>query len=152
MELNIKTIAAGIALFALGGLSVYLITRSPADSAPLHMETIVHTQVTATPSVSASSAKDTESFYEAAEARREQQLADKAESDRLAKLAAIKERSVECQFWKQQQNTASDTAKVEEKIMRYCMVQTTKTNSSDSTPSELGNTNTAPDIATAEAP
>ena len=63
-------------------------------------------------------------FLAQAEARREQRLIDEAEAERLAKLRAIKEKSMECKFWKQQQKTSSATAKIEEKIIQYCTLQT----------------------------
>ena len=136
MELNIKSIAGGIALFVLGGLSVYLITRSteeriPAAEAHVQDETPV-APVASTPPSESADAIDTESFYEAAEARREQQLANKADADRIAKLKATKERSVECKFWKQQQKTSSAAAKIEEKIIQHCTLQTSSESTSSS--------------------
>lgn len=133
MEQNVKMMIGGAALFVLGGISVYLLTSRPDAAIPT-----ANTQPTQTAPVveiesTAPSSTDAESFYEAAEARREQQLADKAEADRLAKLTAIKERSVECKFWKQQQKTSSAAAKIEEKIIQYCTLQTS---SSESTSSE----------------
>jgi hypothetical protein len=63
-----------------------------------------------------------ERFLADAEARREQQLAHKAESDRLIKLRHIKEDSVDCKFWRQQKQTSSTAAKVEEKIKTHCLL------------------------------
>ena len=123
MELNVKTIIAGIALFGLGGLSVYLLNNSTEQPAG----TNAAVAATNTPNTSVSdiqtaetTSAGAESFYEAADARREQHLADKEEADRLAKLKAIKERSVECKFWKQQQKTTSASAKIENKINEHC--------------------------------
>lgn len=128
MEPKVKLIVGGLALFILGGFSVYLITSRPAADilAPstakhAHAVTVAVGTTASVPSTNTSaSITDAESFYEAAEARREQQLADKAEADRLAKLKAIKERSVECKFWKQQQKTSSAAAKIDEKINTHC--------------------------------
>lgn len=148
MEIGKKTIAAGIGLFFLGGFSVYLIMASNSGAAPattathqqpaamqeaieqLHANNAANTPET---TVSASSAQaQTEApaelthdeFLAQAEARREQRLIDQAEADRLAKLRRIKEQSVECKFWKQQQKTSSAAAKIEEKIVQYCTLQT----------------------------
>lgn len=63
-----------------------------------------------------------ESFLAAAEARREQQFADKAEAERIAKLRQLKADSVDCKFWRQQQQTSSTAAKIEEKIKTHCMM------------------------------
>lgn len=130
MEPNVKMIVGGVVLFVLGGLSVYLITSQPDAAIPPGIVSPVQSapvaDITSAPSTeTTASVTDAESFYAAAEARREQQLADKAEADRLAKLKAIKERSVECKFWKQQQKTSSAAAKIEEKIIQYCTLQTT---------------------------
>src|SRR6188768_3693507 len=122
MEPSVKMIAGGLVLFVLGGLSVYLISRPNAAPAPI----IPAAQSDYAPATTAASADtpdsstNAESFYEAANARREQNLIDKAEADQLAKLKAIKERSVECKFWKQQQKTSSAAAKIDEKINEHC--------------------------------
>ncbi|MFC3115887.1 hypothetical protein [Cellvibrio fontiphilus] len=63
-----------------------------------------------------------ESFLAAAEARREQQLADKAETERLDKLRQQKADSVDCKFWRQQQASSSTAAKIEEKIKTFCFI------------------------------
>jgi hypothetical protein len=63
-----------------------------------------------------------ERFLADAEARRNQQLADKAEADRLEKLRHIKADSVDCKFWRQQQQTSSTAAKIEEKIKTHCLL------------------------------
>lgn len=127
MEQHVKMIVGGLALFILGGFSVYLITQPdaaiPASTVPAAPIANLASPPAPSPETTAS-ITDAESFYEAAEARREQQLIDKAEADRLAKLKAIKERSVECKFWKQQQKTSSAAAKIEEKIIQYCTLQT----------------------------
>jgi hypothetical protein len=140
MEQNVKMIVGGVVLFVLGGVSVYLLTSRPdaaipPSAAPPVQSAPVAQIASTTPSSTdaETSITDAESFYEAAEARREQQLADKAEADRLAKLTAVKERSVECKFWKQQQKTSSAAAKIEEKIIQYCTLQAS---SSESTSSE----------------
>lgn len=137
MEQNVKMVVGGVALFILGGLSVYFFTSrhnaviSPATAQQVQTATLTSAApTTAQGTNTAPSITDAESFYEAAEARREQQLADKAEADRLAKLKAIKERSVECKFWKQQQKTSSAAAKIEEKIIQYCTLQTTSSSAS----------------------
>jgi hypothetical protein len=141
MEPNVRMIIGGLALFFLGGLSVYLITNWPdvtvtsTVAQPVQSASVADTAPTAAPGTNTTvSITDAESFYEAAEARREQQLADKAEADRLAKLKAIKERSVECKFWKQQQKTSSAAAKIEEKIIQYCTLQTSSSASISSDP------------------
>jgi len=139
MEQNVKIIVGGVVLFVLGGFSVYLLTNRPdaaippsstqsVQSAPIAeivSSTTLNTDATA-------SITDAESFYADADARREQQLIDKAEADRLAKLTTIKARSVECKFWKQQQKTSSAAAKIEEKIIQYCTLQTSSSMSSES--------------------
>lgn len=146
MEHNVKMIAGGLALFVLGGLSVYLITgrtdppitpdTTPTVQTAINLDALPSSTTTIESSANFTNA---ESFYEAAEARREQQMANKAEADRLAKLKVIKERSVECKFWKQQQKTSSAAAKIAEKIIQYCTLQTS---SSESTSSEA-NTSSA---------
>lgn len=147
MEPGIKMIAGGLVLFVLGGLSVYLITSRPnADIQVTAAPSVQTTSTAAVPSTAtpstdtAASITDAESFYQAAEARREQQLADKAEADRLAKLKAIKERSVECKFWKQQQKTASAAAKIDEKIDEYCNLPSSSSAASESSSSSESST------------
>lgn len=139
MEQHVKMIVGGVILFVLGGVSVYLLTSRPDAAAPPAYTQPAQTEPVADIASSTPSSTDVEtnstsaeSFYEAAEARREQQLADKAEADRLAKLTAIKERSVECKFWKQQQKTSSAAAKIEEKIIQYCTLQTSSSESTSS--------------------
>lgn len=170
MEIGAKTIAAGVGLFFLGGLSVYFLTAKPNatarpaaqyQSAAMQeaMEQVRASKTTeeipATTEENTSSSIATQevteelthdAFLAQAEARREQQLIDKAEADRLAKLRAAKERSVECKFWKQQQKTSSAAAKIEEKIIQYCTLQTTSSNditSSNASVSSTANTSSA---------
>jgi hypothetical protein len=140
MEPGIKIIAGGVVLFVLGGLSVYLISR-PDDASTQTINPVQADYTPPTPAVSANT-PDTpantsaESFYEAADARREQHLSDKAEADRLAKLKAAKERSVECKFWKQQQKTSSAAAKIDEKINEHCNLPSSSTASISSAASD----------------
>lgn len=139
MEPSVKMIAGGLVLFVLGGLSVYLISRPdaavpPQITPPAQSDYAPASTSASLPSTEAST--DAESFYEAANARREQQLADKAEADRLAKLKAIKERSVECKFWKQQQKTSSAAAKIDEKINEHCNLPSSSFASMSSAASE----------------
>lgn len=146
MELGVKTIVGGVALFVLGGLSVYLLTRPPAAVSPAITTQATQTVVTSATHPTAEQTASTttsESFYEAAEARREQQIADKAEADRLAKLLSIKERSVECKFWKQQQKTSSAAAKIGEKIIQYCTLASSSSVSNDSAVAVTAGKNTA---------
>lgn len=155
MELGVKTIVGGIALFVLGGLSVYLATSNSQHANTAAAKQEARTDNASAPAVGndqaagstiaspTTSATNAESFYEAAEARREQQLADKAEADRLAKLLAIKERSVECKFWKQQQKTTSAAAKIEEKITQYCTLQTSSSASSENALATASGANTS---------
>lgn len=151
MEQNVKMIAGGLVLFVMGGLSVYFISR-PSASIPPAVLPVQSAPVTNAASTSAPSTQiepsitDAESFYAAAEARREQQFIDKAEADRLAKLTAIKERSVECKFWKQQQKTSSAAAKIEEKIIQHCTLQTSS--SSMSTSSDSNTSSDTPESTT----
>jgi hypothetical protein len=119
MELGVKTVIGGAALFVLGGLSVYFLVSPTADADAPVAAPITTSPATESP-VATQSTTTPESFYEAADARREQLLADKAEADRLAKLKSVKERSVECKFWKQQQKTSSAAAKIDAKIDEHC--------------------------------
>ena len=146
MEIGKKTIAAAVGIFFLGGLSVYLVMANSGAPAPTvttqhksaamqeALEQVRANNATtqaqeksslATP-VDNDSAPATaeelthEAFLAQAEARREERLINKEENDRLEKLKAMKERSVECKFWKQQQKTSSAAAKIEEKINEHC--------------------------------
>lgn len=149
MEQHVKIIVGGVALFILGGLSVYLITTRPdaiipsSTAQPVQSASAATPAPTSTPNTDAGIA-DTESFYTAAEARRKQQLEDKAESDRLAKLKIIKERSLECKFWKQQNKTSSAAAKIDEKIDEHCNLPSSSTASASSTNDSSATTSTSP--------
>jgi hypothetical protein len=150
MEIGKKTIAAAAGLFFLGGFSVYLLmanTSAPEQPATTHtvMQHVseganIQGQAHQPPPASEPSAQTEElthaAFLAQAEARREERLINKEENDRLEKLKAMKERSVECKFWKQQQKTDATAAKIEDKITQYCTVQN---NSSSG-----DNTSTAP--------
>ena len=145
---TIKLVVGGLALFGLGGLSVYFLT-APASTSTAPAANIshaaTHSAAISPPTISSTADTDStvmtsESFYAAAEARREQQLADKAEADRIAKLKAIKERSVECTFWKQQQKTSSAAAKIDEKINEHCNLPSSSSASESSNASESGST------------
>ena len=143
MEIGTKTIAAAVGLFFLGGLSVYLVMAN--SDAPEQSITTQHKtaamqaaleQVRANSATQEQSNHDAsatndstpevveelthEAFLAEAEARREERLINREETDRLEKLKAMKERSVECKFWKQQQKTSSAAAKIEEKIDEHC--------------------------------
>jgi hypothetical protein len=155
MEPGVKMIAGGLVLFVLGGLSVYLISR-PAATTPAQIASQEQSAYTpATTATSASSPEpatdtiDAESFYEEAEARREQQLIDKAEADRLAKLKAAKERSVECKFWKQQQKTSSAAAKIDEKINEHCNLPSSSSASTSSLANDSSSTTQSSAISAA---
>lgn len=149
MEPGIKIIAGGVVLFVLGGLSVYLISRPDAAPAqqtitPIQSDYAAPAAPTDTPASTSA-----ESFYEAADARREQHLSDKAEADRLAKLKAAKERSVECKFWKQQQKTSSAAAKIDEKINQHCNLPSS---SAESISSAASDSSSPINSSTASAP
>jgi hypothetical protein len=156
MEIGKKTIAAAVGLFFLGGFSVYLLmanqqmaaqpSSTPHNSAAeqealqqVHPSAAAQEQPAQSAPESASNASQSteelthEVFLAQAEARREERLINKEETDRLAKLKAAKERSVECKFWKQQQKTSSAAAKVEEKIIHYCTVQASSESTSSAT-------------------
>ncbi len=127
MGQGIKLVAGGLALFVLGGAAVHFISQPDAATMQAATEAQPEPASGTTTSTTASettasntTAITTESFYAAAEARREQVLINKEEADRIAKLKATKERSVECKFWKQQQKTSSAAAKIEEKINEHC--------------------------------
>lgn len=157
MEIGAKTIAASVGLFFLGGISVYFLTAktdAPGRPTAQHQSAAMQEalaqvranktekEIPATETIesTASSIVTSEvtdelthdAFLAQAEARREQQLIDKAEVDRLAKLRAAKARSVECTFWKQQQKTSSAAAKIEEKIIQHCTLQNSSSSASTS--------------------
>ena len=151
MEVGKKTIAAGIGLFFLGGLSVYLVMANSAPAPSTGYSQTTHNEQAIAPSTQAETTSaatedenspgesDTETqaptelthdeFLAQAEARREQLLIDKAEADRLEKMRLIKERSVECKFWRQQQKNSSASSKIEEKITQYCTLQASSSDS-----------------------
>lgn len=164
MEIGKKTIAAAVGLFFLGGLSVYLLMANqqmttqpgstPYKSAAMQealqqvrASTAAQEQPDQSAPEPASNASQSteelthEAFLAQAEARREERMINKEEADRLAKLKAAKERSVECKFWKQQQKTSSAAAKIDEKIIQYCTLQT----SSESTSSDQSSEATSED-------
>lgn len=151
MEIGKTMAAAGLGLFLLGGLSVYLLMadNSPAAGekpAPRQQAAITppeHTETTTEQEIAFSASSDADqtdatpemthaAFLAAAEAKREQDLEDKAEADRLGKLLAIKQNSMECKFWKQQQKTTSAAAKIEEKIIKFCTLQDTSSEAASS--------------------
>lgn len=137
---TIKMAVGGLVLFGLGGLSVYFLTAPASTNTPPAVEVSsapASSPVTTSTVDSDSSIMTSESFYAAAEARREQQLADKAEADRIAKLKAIKERSVECTFWKQQQKTSSAAAKIDEKINEHCNLPSSSSAGESSSASDV---------------
>ncbi|AQT60675.1 hypothetical protein [Cellvibrio sp. PSBB023] len=166
MEIGAKTIAAGVAVFLLGVGSTYWLMadngktttsatpqRQPAMQAALAQlgstpsnsnETDAGndgTQETDAIQTTSESTADAgtlthERFLAAAEARREQQLADKAEADRMAKLRQQKADSVDCKFWRQQQQTSSTAAKIEEKIKTHCMLASDLASSESSSSAE----------------
>jgi hypothetical protein len=144
MEIGKKVITAGVALFCLGGLSVYVlmapkpeasgnkpgrVQQSAMQAAIAQLEQEKPSEESGISSMPASTAlTETNAtpemthaaFLAEAEARREQNLENKAEAERLEKLRIAKQNSVECKFWKQQQKTSSAAAKIEEKINQYC--------------------------------
>jgi hypothetical protein len=161
MGIGIKTIAAGVGLFILGGVSVYWLTsnsQSAAAAAP-HQSAAMQEAIEQMRSSAADELHQNdqgqpaevsqpevtqelthEAFLAEAAARREERLINKEEADRLAKLKARKEHSVECKFWRQQQKTSSAAAKIEEKINEYCNLPGTA--SSDSSSSEASEEDT----------
>ncbi len=162
MEIGTKTIAAAVGLFFLGGLSVYLVmakSDAPAQPALTQHKTAamqealeqvranaatVQEKSTLTNPVVNDSAPEAEAvgeltheaFLAQAEARREERLINKEETERLEKLKAMKERSVECKFWKQQQKTSSAAAKIEEKINEHCKLPSSSAASESSAASQ----------------
>ena len=173
MEIGSKTIAAAVGLFFLGGLSVYLVmAKSDAPAQPpisqhntaAMQEALEQVRANATTteeqsiqitSVANDSAPDAEpveeltheAFLAQAEARREERLINKEETDRLEKLKAIKERSVECKFWKQQQKTSSAAAKIEEKINEHCNLPSSSAASESSAANETSSNSTTSEYA-----
>ncbi len=150
MEIGSKVIAAaGISLFILGGLSVYLLMAPKSDVperkltsrqhsamqaavAQLEQQEPKEQETTRAPlensaplNTDASEEMTHAAFIADAEARREQNMEDKAEAERLDKLRKIKQNSTECKFWKQQQKSSSAAARIEEKIIQFCTLQNT---------------------------
>lgn len=164
MEIGKKTIAAAVGIFFLGGLSVYLVMANSGAPAPTvttqHKSAAMQEaleQVRANNATTQAQAQEKsslvtpvdndsapataeelthEAFLAQAEARREERLINKEENDRLEKLKAMKERSVECKFWKQQQKTSSAAAKIEEKINEHCNLPSSSAASESSTAGE----------------
>lgn len=161
MEIGKKAIAAGLGVFLLGGLCVYLFitaqsevttekrtirqhgamraaiaqieNKEPATSSADMVSSlpIINNDVetTAKPEMTHST------FLAEAEARRQQQLTNDAETQRLNKLRRIKQNSVECKFWKQQQQTSSAAAKIAANIEEHCLLAVDKSSSSSSSSS-----------------
>lgn len=158
MEIGSKAIMAGAGLFLLGGLTVYLLTSSKpevAEGKPTHHhQEIVQAAANQTEQQSAGntgsssgmtpSAESSDTpemthaaFLAEAEARRTQNMENKAEMERLEKLLRMKQNSNECKFWKQQQSSATDPDKIEDKITKYCTLQNlSSTSNSETTSSE----------------
>ena len=163
MEIGTKTIAIGAGLFLLGvGSTYWLMAGSGSNSTAKKSAAAQHqpamqaalTQLGTDTSEAANKTSETaesetqntttetsktlthESFLAAAEARREQQLADKAEAERLTKLRQLKADSVDCKFWRQQQQTSSTAAKIEEKIKTHCMLASDLASSDSSSSAE----------------
>lgn len=162
MEIGTKTIAAAVGLFFLGGLSVYLLmakTDAPVQPALTQHKTAAMQEALEQVRANAATAQEQstltnpvindgapeaeaveelthEAFLAQAEARREERLINKEETERLEKLKAMKERSVECKFWKQQQKTSSAAAKIEEKINEHCNLPSSSAASESSAASQ----------------
>ena len=159
MDIGKKTIATGAGLFLLGGLSIYLLinttpatTEKPANRqhsamreaiAQLeHKEPIAETGIITNTPVPETDNNDTNSkpemthsaFLAEAEMRREQQQIAQGEAERIEKLRKAKLNSVECKFWKQQQErqTSSTAAKVATNIDEHCVIAQDRINSSSS--------------------
>lgn len=128
-----KAIIAGAALFFLGGLSVYLLMADKPEASeppePPQNQQISNTNHTNKDDVPEMTHAN---FLAEAEARREQNLENKAELERLEKLKKAKLNSVECKFWKQQLKTSSAAAKIDEKINHFCHLPTSSSDSSSS--------------------
>lgn len=150
MEIGAKTIAASVGVFLLGVGSTYWLMAGAADSSSTTES--ASAQVQHQPAMQAalaeldSSTADTNSvavaptdspfngeqqsapelthdaFVAAAEARREQQLIEKSEAERIEKLRKQKENSVECKFWRQQQQNSSAAEKIEAKVQEHCVL------------------------------
>lgn len=143
MDIGKKAIVAGAVLFCLGGLSVYLLMapkKGLGDYQPITIQPATTQSATTQPaakpesasiamdSTAGNSASDKDeipemthaAFVAEAEARREKQIEDKAEAERIEKLLKEKQNSVECKFWKQQQKNSSAAAKIGERINHFC--------------------------------
>lgn len=158
MEIGKKAIAAGLGIFLLGGLCVYLFVTAQPEAAAEKRTTRQHSAMRAAiaqienkePATSSSEMTSSSSiinndvettakpemthstFLAEAEARREQQLINDAEIQRLNKLRRIKQNSVECKFWKQQQQTSSAAAKIAANIEEHCLLAGDRSNASSS--------------------
>ena len=164
MDIGKKAIVAGLGIFLLGGLCVYLFMVAKTDTAPNKRTTRQHgamreaiAQIEQKESVveptsaasSTSSDSDTNTitidqpemthsaFLADAEARREQQLISDAETQRLNKLRRIKQNSVECKFWKQQQQTSSAAAKIAANIEEHCLLAVDRSTTTSRSPNEI---------------
>ncbi len=126
MDNRITTLAAGIGLFLAGvGATYWLMADSPAVNPPAEPPVLTEQSTAAASSAEAQPDVETlthERFLAEADARRDQRLADQAEADRLAKLRQMKADSVDCKFWRQQHQTSSTAAKIEEKIKTHCFL------------------------------
>ncbi len=162
MELGKRAIIVGASLFILGGLSTYLLTpkgqvvhattthQQHSDTTQAAIPQIKQNEASLTittsntpqnSSIDAKPEMTHAAFLAEAEARREEKLENKAETERLAKLLKAKQNSVECKFWKQQQKTTSAAAKIEEKINSHCTL--TGSTSSSAQPAPEPNQSTA---------
>lgn len=124
MDNRITTLAAGIGLFLAGvGATYWLMADSPGVNPPTEPPALIE-QSTASSSEAQPDVETLthERFLAEADARRDQRLADQAEADRLAKLRQMKADSVDCKFWRQQHQTSSTAAKIEEKIKTHCFL------------------------------
>jgi cell fate (sporulation/competence/biofilm development) regulator YmcA (YheA/YmcA/DUF963 family) len=154
MEFSKKAIAAGIGLFVLGGASVYLLINSQQGTAPKasanHQQSAMHEAIAQieqkaplseasnsayNSSIDATPEMTHAAFLAQADARREQNMEDKAETERVEKLRKMKLNSVECKFWKQQQErqTSSTAAKINSKIDEHCIISQDRTNAASAT-------------------
>lgn len=170
MEIGTKTIAAGLGLFLLGVGSTYWLmadsgnpSATPEKRAQQHSPAVqaaltqlgsganeaTHTATETENSEAESSTTDTsetlthERFLADVEARREQQLADIAEAERIAKLRQLKADSMDCKFWRQQQKTSSTAAKIEDKIKTHCMLPSDISNNASSSATSSAEANSA---------
>ncbi len=155
MELGKKAIIIGAALITIGGLTVYLLMPKgqAMDTTSKHQQHSDAMQAAITQieqkdaslkndasNFSQSSSLDTRpemthaAFLAEAEARREEKMENKAETERREKLLKAKQNSVECKFWKQQQKTTSAAAKIEEKINYHCTLPGSSSSSAQPTP------------------